>query len=116
MGNISVIVENSDLKEDDDAEDMVVMETRGGGSDSLESNSTYKADDQLTQEHGHLVAQILETQKELANNDNVDVIPKKTNIVRNIDFTLLLYLFLKFFCQIKYEFVISHGIRVRSEI
>ncbi|XP_017755580.1 PREDICTED: TRAF3-interacting protein 1 [Eufriesea mexicana] len=80
MGNISVIVENSDLKDDDDAEDMVVMETRGGGSDSLENSGNYKVDDQLTQEHGHLVAQILETQKELVNNDNVDVIPKKTNI------------------------------------
>ncbi|XP_071869088.1 intraflagellar transport 54 [Bombus fervidus] len=81
MGNISVIVENSDLKDDDDdAEDMVVMETRVTGSDSLENSGNYKADDQLTQEHGHLVAQILETQKELVNNDNVDVIPKKTNI------------------------------------
>ncbi|XP_043516386.1 TRAF3-interacting protein 1 isoform X2 [Frieseomelitta varia] len=80
MGHISVIVENSDLKDDDDAEDMVVMETKGSGSDFLETNDHYKADDQLTQEHGHLVAQILETQKELINNDNVDVIPKKTNI------------------------------------
>ncbi|XP_076637275.1 intraflagellar transport 54 [Colletes latitarsis] len=78
IGNISVIVENSDTKEDD-ADDMVVMETRGG-DDSLDNNSTYKVDDQLTQEHGHLVAQILETQKELVNNENVDVIPKKTNI------------------------------------
>ncbi|XP_026671079.1 TRAF3-interacting protein 1 isoform X2 [Ceratina calcarata] len=78
LGNITVIVENSDLK-DDDAEDMVVMETRGNGSDDFETGS-YKVDDQLTQEHGHLVAQILETQKELVNNDNVDVIPKKTNI------------------------------------
>ncbi|KOX76002.1 TRAF3-interacting protein 1 [Melipona quadrifasciata] len=80
MGHINVIVENSDLKDDDDAEDMVVMETKGSGSDFLETNDNYKADDQLTQEHGHLVAQILETQKELINNDNVDVIPKKTNI------------------------------------
>ena len=79
MGNISVIVENSDAKEEDDAEDMVVMETRGG-SDSLDNNDTYKADNQLTQKHGHLVAQILETQKELVNNENVDVMPKKTNI------------------------------------
>ncbi|XP_033347972.1 TRAF3-interacting protein 1 [Bombus vosnesenskii] len=81
MGNISVIVENSDLKDDDDdAEDMVVMETRVTSSDSLENSGNYKVDGQLTQEHGHLVAQILETQKELVNNDNVDVIPKKTNI------------------------------------
>ncbi|XP_054010526.1 TRAF3-interacting protein 1 [Hylaeus anthracinus] len=79
MGNISVIVENSDTKEDD-AEDMVVMETRGSGGDSLDDNSTYKVDEQLTQEHGHLVAQILETQKELVNNENIDVMPKKTNI------------------------------------
>ncbi|XP_053984985.1 TRAF3-interacting protein 1 [Hylaeus volcanicus] len=79
MGNISVIVENSDTKEDD-AEDMVVMETRGSGGDFLDNNSTYKVDEQLTQEHGHLVAQILETQKELVNNENIDVMPKKTNI------------------------------------
>ncbi|CAK9807853.1 TRAF3-interacting protein 1 [Anthophora plagiata] len=80
MGNINVIIENTDFKEDDeDDEDMVVMETKGG-SDSLENSGTYKVDDQLTQEHGHLVAQILETQKELVHNDNVDVMPKKTNI------------------------------------
>ncbi|XP_034176946.2 intraflagellar transport 54 isoform X1 [Osmia lignaria lignaria] len=78
MGTISVIVENADTREDD-AEDMVVMETKGSKGDSLENN-IYKANDQLTQEHGHLVAQILETQKELVNNENVDVIPRKTNI------------------------------------
>ncbi|XP_012145171.2 intraflagellar transport 54 [Megachile rotundata] len=80
MGNISVIIENADTRDDDDAEDMVVMETKGGSGDSLENSNIYKANDQLTQEHGHLVAQILETQKELVNNENVDVIPKKTNI------------------------------------
>lgn len=82
MGNISVIVENSDLKDDDDdddAEDMVVMETKG--NDLLE-NGDYKIDNQLMQEHGHLVAQILETQRELVNTDNVDVLPKKVDIVR----------------------------------
>lgn len=92
MGNITVIVENSESKEDDDAEDMVVMETRGGGGDSLENSGTFKVDDQLTQEHGHLVAQILETQKELVNNENIDVIPKKTNIVRTRKFFLLFYI------------------------
>lgn len=81
MGNISVIVESSDLKDDDDAEDMVVMETKGGGNDFLE-NGDYKIDNQLMQEHGHLVAQILETQRELVNTDNVDVMPKKVDIVR----------------------------------
>ncbi|XP_012340195.1 TRAF3-interacting protein 1 [Apis florea] len=84
MGSINVIVENSDLKEDDDAEDMVVMETKGNGSDSLENNANFKINNQLTQEHGHLVAQILETQKELVNNDNVDIMPKKTNIAWDI--------------------------------
>ncbi|KAG7202969.1 hypothetical protein KM043_010106 [Ampulex compressa] len=78
VGSINVIIENSDGKDDDDAEDMVVMETRGS-SDSLD-NTSYKMDSQLTQEHGHLVAQILETQKELVNNDNVDVLPKKVDI------------------------------------
>lgn len=84
MGNISVIVENSDLKDDDDdddAEDMVVMEAKGSGGDILE-NGDYKIDNQLMQEHGHLVAQILETQRELVNTDNVDVLPKKVDIVR----------------------------------
>ncbi|XP_011863655.1 PREDICTED: TRAF3-interacting protein 1 [Vollenhovia emeryi] len=83
VGNISVIVENSDLKndddDDDDAEDMVVMEAKGSGSDLLE-NGDYKIDNQLMQEHGHLVAQILETQRELVNTDNVDVLPKKVDI------------------------------------
>lgn len=85
MGNINVIVENSDLKDDDDddddAEDMVVMEAKGSGNDLLE-NGDYKIDNQLMQEHGHLVAQILETQRELVNTDNVDVMPKKVDIVR----------------------------------
>lgn len=85
MGNISVIVENSDLKDDDDddddVEDMVVMEAKGSGGDLLE-NGDYKIDNQLMQEHGHLVAQILETQRELVNTDNVDVLPKKVDIVR----------------------------------
>ncbi|XP_032662825.1 TRAF3-interacting protein 1 [Odontomachus brunneus] len=80
LGNISVIVESSDLKDDDDdAEDMVVMETKGSNGDFLE-NGDYKIDNQLMQEHGHLVAQILETQRELVNTDNVDVIPKKVDI------------------------------------
>lgn len=86
MGNISVIVENSDLKDDDDdddAEDMVVMEAKGSGGDILE-NGDYKIDNQLMQEHGHLVAQILETQRELVNTDNVDVLPKKVDIVIRI--------------------------------
>ncbi|KAM0736071.1 TRAF3-interacting protein 1 [Formica fusca] len=79
MGNISVIVENADLKDDDDAEDMVVVETKGSSGDNLE-NGDYKIDNQLMQEHGHLVAQILETQRELVNTDNVDVLPKKVDI------------------------------------
>lgn len=82
IGNISVIVENADLKDDD--EDMVVVETKGSSRDNLE-NGDYKIDNQLMQEHGHLVAQILETQKELVNTDNVDVLPKKVDIVRSIE-------------------------------
>ncbi|EFN74100.1 TRAF3-interacting protein 1 [Camponotus floridanus] len=77
IGNISVIVEDADLKDDD--EDMVVMETKGSSGDNLE-NGDYKIDNQLMQEHGHLVAQILETQRELVNTDNVDVLPKKVDI------------------------------------
>lgn len=53
---------------------MVVMEAKTNIIDAI--------DGQLTQEHGHLVAQILETQRELIHTDNVDVIPKKVDIVR----------------------------------
>lgn len=95
MGNISVIVENSDLKDDDDdAEDMVVMEAKGSGGDLLE-NGDYKIDNQLMQEHGHLVAQILETQRELVNTDNVDVLPKKVDIVRD-----KIYCYYFYFCVV----------------
>lgn len=59
----------------------MVMEAKGSGGDLLE-NGDYKIDNQLMQEHGHLVAQILETQRELVNTDNVDVLPKKVDIVR----------------------------------
>lgn len=84
MGSINVIIENSDLKDDDDdAEDMVVMETKGATGDLLDSGD-YKIDNQLMQEHGHLVAQILETQRELVNTDNIDVLPKKVDIVSKI--------------------------------
>lgn len=91
MGNISVIVENADLKDDDDAEDMVVMESKGNSGDNLE-NGDYKIDNQLMQEHGHLVAQILETQRELVNTDNVDVLPKKVDIVRSIKYAISTFL------------------------
>ncbi|XP_066585739.1 TRAF3-interacting protein 1 isoform X2 [Prorops nasuta] len=76
-GNISLIVDQYDIKEEDDADDMVVMESKGGG-DSLDNT---KIDDQLTQEHGHLVAQIIETQRELINTNDVDVIPKQVDII-----------------------------------
>jgi len=99
VGNISVIVENSDLKDDDedddDVEDMVVMETKGSGGENLLENGDYKIDNQLMQEHGHLVAQILETQRELVNTDNVDVLPKKVDIVR------LKYCYFYFYIVIK---------------
>lgn len=58
-----------------------MMEAKGNSGDLLE-NGDYKIDNQLMQEHGHLVAQILETQRELVNTDNVDVLPKKVDIVR----------------------------------
>ncbi|KAK2576475.1 hypothetical protein KPH14_005806 [Odynerus spinipes] len=80
MGNITVIIENANTKEDDDNEDMVVVENKGNIGATLESNGNYKIDNELTQEHGHLVAQILETQRELVNTDNVDVLPKKVDI------------------------------------
>lgn len=103
MGNISVIVENSDLKDDDDdAEDMVVMEAKGSGGDLLE-NGDYKIDNQLMQEHGHLVAQILETQRELVNTDNVDVLPKKVDIVRD-----KIYCYYFYFCVVIAAVIIAN--------
>ncbi|XP_047356001.1 TRAF3-interacting protein 1 [Vespa velutina] len=79
MGNISVIIENANIK-DNDNEDMVIVENKGSIETTLENISNYKIDYELTQEHGHLVAQILETQRELVNTDNVDVLPKKVDI------------------------------------
>ncbi|XP_046822806.1 TRAF3-interacting protein 1 isoform X2 [Vespa crabro] len=79
MGNISVIIENTNIK-DNDNEDMVIVENKGSIETTLENISNYKIDYELTQEHGHLVAQILETQRELVNTDNVDVLPKKVDI------------------------------------
>ncbi|KAF7397737.1 hypothetical protein HZH68_008959 [Vespula germanica] len=79
MGNISVIIENANIK-DNDNEDMVIVENKGNIGTTLENISNYKIDHELTQEHGHLVAQILETQRELVNTDNVDVLPKKVDI------------------------------------
>ncbi|XP_046617376.1 TRAF3-interacting protein 1 isoform X1 [Neodiprion virginianus] len=79
MGTVNVIVENFDTKEEDDVDDMVVMET-GGSGDSLNIDGLARTESQLSEEHGHLVAQILETQRELINTDNVDVMPKKVEI------------------------------------
>ncbi|XP_046740554.1 TRAF3-interacting protein 1 isoform X2 [Diprion similis] len=79
MGTVNVIVENFDTKEEDDVDNMVVMET-GGSGDSLNIDGLARTESQLSEEHGHLVAQILETQRELINTDNVDVMPKKVEI------------------------------------
>lgn len=69
----------------------MVMEAKRGSNDVLD-NGDYKIDSQLMQEHGHLVAQILETQRELVNTDNVDVMPKKVDIVRDIEKYTFYYL------------------------
>ncbi|XP_014597926.1 PREDICTED: TRAF3-interacting protein 1 [Polistes canadensis] len=79
IGNITVIIENTSTK-DNDNEDMVIVENKGNIGTTLENISNYKIDHELTQEHGHLVAQILETQRELVNTENVDVLPKKVDI------------------------------------
>ncbi|XP_012268702.2 TRAF3-interacting protein 1 [Athalia rosae] len=79
LGTVNVIVENFDTKEDDDIDDMVVVETIGSG-DSLNVEELTRTESRLSEEHGHLVAQILETQRELINTDNVDVMPKKVEI------------------------------------
>lgn len=74
-----MIVESFDAK-DDNADDMVVMEAP---QDPMKLQDIDKIDSQFSQEHGHLVAQILETQKELINTESADVLPKKVEIVRN---------------------------------
>lgn len=76
-GGVNIIVENFDTKEDD-AEDMIVMEA---SRETLQATEMDKMDGELLQEHGHLVAQILETQKELTNSQSVDIFPKKVEIV-----------------------------------
>ncbi|XP_057321126.1 TRAF3-interacting protein 1 [Microplitis mediator] len=86
IADINVIVQNFDMKEDD-AEDMVVVESSiNDDNNSLLNNinnnniSNDLNDKQVTQEHGYLVAQILETQRELVNEDNVELIPNKVEI------------------------------------
>ncbi|XP_044019312.1 TRAF3-interacting protein 1 [Aphidius gifuensis] len=78
MGDVNVIVETFDTKEDDQ-DGMVVMETMSN-YDNTQMGSTDLLNNQLTQEHGYLVAQILETQRELVNEGNVDIIPNKVQI------------------------------------
>ncbi|XP_034940122.1 TRAF3-interacting protein 1 [Chelonus insularis] len=79
MADINVIVENFDGKEDD-ADNMVVIES-GNIENNLPINSTDLFNNpQIGQEHGHLVAQILETQRDLVNEGNVEIIPNKVEI------------------------------------
>ncbi|KAK0175216.1 hypothetical protein PV327_008982 [Microctonus hyperodae] len=82
MGEVNVIVENFDTKddEDDDADDMVVMETSANNDSLSLGGTTDLLSTQLTQEHGYLVAQILDTQRELVNESNVELIPNKVEI------------------------------------
>ncbi|XP_008555610.1 TRAF3-interacting protein 1 [Microplitis demolitor] len=85
IADINVIVQNFDMKEDD-AEDMVVVESSVNDDNNSLLNinniniSNDLNDKQVTQEHGYLVAQILETQRELVNEDNVELIPNKVEI------------------------------------
>lgn len=78
MGDVNVIVETFDTKEDDQ-DGMVVMETMSN-YENTQLGNTDLLNNQLTQEHGYLVAQILETQRELVNEGNVDIIPNKVQI------------------------------------
>ncbi|XP_015116724.1 TRAF3-interacting protein 1 [Diachasma alloeum] len=77
MGDVHVIVENFDTREDD-VEGMVVVES-SGNEENLGGNSDL-LNKELTKEHGYLVAQILETQRELVNEGNVEIIPNKVEI------------------------------------
>ncbi|XP_011312181.1 TRAF3-interacting protein 1 [Fopius arisanus] len=72
MGDVHVIVENFDNKDDD--EGMVVVES-SSNEEAIVGNSEL-LNKELTKEHGYLVAQILETQRELVNEGNVEIIPK----------------------------------------
>lgn len=78
MGDVHVIVENFDNKEDD-AEGMVIMEEPGDDEHHMIGSSEL-LDKELNKEHGYLVAQILETQRELVHEGNVDIIPNKVEI------------------------------------
>lgn len=79
MENETVIVENFDAQEDD-KESMVVVETETEYSSTNDVPAAFTAD--ISQEHGYLVAQILETQRELANTTTVDLVPSKIDSVR----------------------------------
>ncbi|XP_063984983.1 TRAF3-interacting protein 1 [Diachasmimorpha longicaudata] len=77
MGDVHVIVENFDVREDD-VEGMVVVESPGN-DENIVGNSDL-LNKELTKEHGYLVAQILETQRELVNEGSVEIIPNKVEI------------------------------------
>lgn len=115
MGNISVIIENANIK-DTDNEDMVIVENKGSIGTNLENINNYKIDYELTQEHGHLVAQILETQRELVNTDNVDVLPKKIDIVGYSYLFSLITRFTKHFMKYRCSYEFRLGRRVQSAI
>ncbi|KAK0074627.1 hypothetical protein PV325_008011 [Microctonus aethiopoides] len=82
MGEVNVIIENFDTKDDDDddADDMVVVEASTNNDSLPIGGTTDLLSNQLTQEHGYLVAQILDTQRELVNESNVELIPNKVEI------------------------------------
>lgn len=78
--NENVIVEIFN-EQNDDAENMVVLETEPTDYTPVTNGPQNMTRDD-SQEHGYLVAQILETQRELAKDNAVDLIANKVDTVR----------------------------------
>ena len=75
-GVANIIVEKSEQKEEAE-DDMVIIETNKG---SL-FEPTAQKENNLTEEHGYLVAQILKTEQELVSTNNTDAPNRKVEIV-----------------------------------
>ncbi|XP_051167229.1 TRAF3-interacting protein 1 [Leptopilina boulardi] len=77
INTFNIIVENQE-KEEEAENDMVVVETN---KENLFKSYQDNDNNNVTEDHGYLVAQILKTEQELVNTNNIDPINKKVEIV-----------------------------------
>ena len=75
--------DDDDDNDDDDGKDdenMVVLESVAATNNEQQPHQQHPTEGDSTQQHGYLVAQILETQRELVNVTNLDLVSNKIDI------------------------------------